>query len=185
MKKNASKPTGGKPARSRKIAGPRARTKRRETLDPPNTHQQARTLIAKAKFLIDFAQCGNVLRSAASAGVDRRTIYGWQASDPKFKAMCDEALEDALDRLEEEARRRAYNGVREPVVSAGKLVTYVRKYSDTLLITLLKGKRPDTYRERHEVTGKDGGPLLTPEKAAKMSDDELRTTLKAAMEALA
>jgi len=38
----------------------------------------------------------------------------------------------------------------------------VRKYSDTLLIFLMKGAMPDKYRERWtgELTGKDGKPLL-------------------------
>src|SRR5207244_3231860 len=29
----------------------------------------------------------------------------------------------------------------------------------TLLALLLRGKRPDTFRERHEQTGRDGAPL--------------------------
>lgn len=144
-------------ARPRKITPQRARTGRR---DQPNTPQQARTLFAKGKFLADFAWCGNVLRSAAAAGIHRRTVYTWLAEDTQFKGIYEQALNDALDRLEEEARRRAVDGVMEPVVSGGNLITHVRKYSDTLLITLLKGKRPDTYRDRHEHTGKDGKALF-------------------------
>jgi hypothetical protein len=34
--------------------------------------------------------------------------------------------------------------------------------SDTVAaIFLLKGARPHVYRDRHEVTGKEGGPLIT------------------------
>ena len=135
--------------------------------------------MAKAKFLIDFAQCGNITRSAAVAGINRRTVTTWRTDDPKFRDIYEAALEEALDRLEEEARRRAVDGVLEPVVSAGALVAHVRKYSDTLLITLLKGKRPDTFRERHEITGKDGGPLITPQQAAAMTDDELKAAMLA------
>jgi hypothetical protein len=179
-----SKPAGDKPTPRRrgshKITRPRARTKRRaETLDPPNTPQQARTLLAKGRFLADFALCGNVLRSAAAARINRRTVYTWLGEDTKFKALYDEALQDALDRLEEEARRRAIDGWMEPVVSGGNLVTHVRKYSDTLLVVLLKGKRPDTFRERHEITGKNGTPLLTPEAAAKLTDEELKAEMQA------
>jgi hypothetical protein len=43
----------------------------------------------------------------------------------------------------------------------GARVGEVREYSDTLLLAMLKGRRPDVYRERHEVTGKDGKPLAT------------------------
>ena len=38
----------------------------------------------------------------------------------------------------------------------------IRVYSDLLLVTLLKGKRPDTYRERFEHTGENGQPLMPP-----------------------
>lgn len=134
----------------------------------------------KARFLADFALCGNVLRSAVAAGCGRRTVYDWRREDSKFAALYDEAHEDALDRLEEEGRRRAYEGVLEPVVSAGQLVTHVRKYSDTLLITLLKGKRPDTFRDRHEVTGKNGGPLVTVDDLKTMSNEDLKAALLAA-----
>lgn len=125
-----------------------------------------------------------MLRSAAAAGVNRRTIYGWLKTDPKFKDLFEAAHDDALDRLEEEARRRAVEGVLEPVVSAGALICHVRKYSDALLITLLKGKRPDTFRERHEVMGKNGGPITTAAVAAAMSDGELKAALQEALEAL-
>ena len=51
--------------------------------------------------------------------------------------------------LEREARRRAVEGVEEPVgFYKGEPSAYVRKYSDTLLIFLMKGARPDKYRDR-------------------------------------
>jgi hypothetical protein len=66
----------------------------------------------------------------------------------------EEAEEIAVDRLADEARRRALEGVLEPLVSAGKLVRddegkpiSVRRYSDNLLLTLLKAHRPPR-RER-------------------------------------
>jgi hypothetical protein len=109
------------------------------------------------------------------AKVGRRTVYDW-LEDKAFKALYDEAHEDALDQLEEEARRRAVDGVLEPLVSAGKLVTTVKKYSDALLITLLKGKRPDTFRERHEYTGKDGKPIQV-EQINEMTDAEMKARM--------
>jgi hypothetical protein len=121
--------------------------------------QRLATLKAKARFLREFAQCGNVLRSAQAVKVGRRTVYVWLEDDEEFKKLYDQAHEDALDQLEEEARRRAVDGVLEPVYQGGVRVGLIRKYSDTLLITLLKGKRPETFRERFEHTGKDGGPI--------------------------
>ena len=57
--------------------------------------------------------------------------------------------------------RRAYLGVEKPVTVAGKREV-IREYSDTLLIFLLKGARPQKYRDniRQEVTGANEAPLV-------------------------
>lgn len=117
--------------------------------------------IAQAKFLAHFALSGNTLKSAQAAKVGRRTVYEWLSANERFKELRDEAHQDALDRLEDEARRRAVDGWLEPVFQGGKRVGLIRKYSDALLIFYLKGKRPETFRERFEHTGKDGAPLVT------------------------
>lgn len=49
--------------------------------------------------------------------------------------------------LEQEAYRRAVEGVEEPVYQGGELVGTVRRYSDKLLEFLLRGRRPQVYRE--------------------------------------
>ena len=50
----------------------------------------------------------------------------------------------------------------------GQVVGAVRKYSDTLLIFLLKSRRPEIYRERAEVA--ISRPPVDP---ADLSDEEL------------
>ncbi len=60
----------------------------------------------------------------------------------------------AADLLESEAYKRAVHGWNEPVGwYMGQAGGMVRKYSDVLLIFLLKGIRPDKYRERVELRG--------------------------------
>lgn len=63
--------------------------------------------------------------------------------------------------LEAEAVRRAYEGVDEPVFYQGSECGEVRKYSDTLLMFLLKGMMPNKYRERVDQTlsNPDGSPI--------------------------
>lgn len=119
-----------------------------------------------AAFLAELALRGNVTESARVAGVARSTVYEWRAEDESFASDWDAALDEAADAMEREAWRRAIEGVDEPVFGAlgnnqgsGEIGT-VRKYSDTLLIFLMKGARPEKYRDRHEVTGKDGAPLF-------------------------
>lgn len=102
---------------------------------------------------------GNILHAAKAAEIDRTEHYRWMA-EPGYAARFEDAANDAVDVLEAEARRRAINGVKEPVGwHLGKPGGYVKRYSDTLLIFLLKGARPAVYRERFEHTGKDGAPL--------------------------
>jgi hypothetical protein len=125
----------------------------------------------KVKFLQHLAECGNVKLSADAAGVGRRTVYTHRQSDKDFAAKWAEAMEDAADVLEAEAHRRAVAGCDEPVIYEGKLCgryvdaqgrtvadntpgatlvpLTVKKFSDTLLIFLLKGARPAKYRETH------------------------------------
>ena len=62
--------------------------------------------------------------------------------------------------LEEEAIRRACRGVNEPVFYRGKVCGAIQKYSDTLLIVLLKALAPAKYREVHELQGEGGGPVI-------------------------
>lgn len=110
----------------------------------------------KRAMLAALALTGNVTAACQKAKVGRRTHYEWVADDEEYAAAVHEAMNEAGDRLEEEARRRAETGVVEPVYGRvgkdqdGKIGT-VRKYSDTLLIFLLKGAKPDKYRERAEV----------------------------------
>ena len=64
------------------------------------------------------------------------------------------AQEVAADLLESEAFKRAAFGVRKPAGwYKGKPGGYVREYSDILAIFLLKGLRPEKYRDRVEVRG--------------------------------
>ena len=53
-------------------------------------------------------------------------------------------------------------GVEKPVHYKGKRVDTVRRFSDTLLMFLLKARRPDIHRERfdHTLAGRDGSPLI-------------------------
>lgn len=116
----------------------------------------------QASFIEELAKRGNVRDACLVAGIPRRTAYDWRAADSAFAAAWDAALDEAADTMEREAFRRAVEGVDEPVYGAlgsgsgtGQ-VGVIRKYSDTLLIFLMKAARPSRFRERHDValTGK-------------------------------
>jgi len=129
------------------------------------TRSRARNLtLAKRKqlFLAELEDRANVSAAAAAAGVDRGTPYRWREADSRFAAAWDAAVDVAVDGLEAEAWRRAHEGWDEPVFQRGEEVGVVRRYSDTLMVTLLKGHRPERYKDRTstELSGPGGTPLL-------------------------
>lgn len=112
-------------------------------------------------FLAALAECGILTQAAELAGIDRVTVWRRRQDDEEFSAACDRAIDMAADKLEAEARRRAVEGVEEPVYQGGQLVGTKTVYSDSLLALLLKGRRKRVFAERVEQTGADGGPVQT------------------------
>lgn len=102
--------------------------------------------------------------AAARAGISRTNVYIASDKDDEFAAAMRRAHDEGADQLEAEARRRAVEGVTRkkfdkgvPIIDPQTGEQYIeREYSDTLLIFLLKGRRPDIFGERvkHEHTGK-------------------------------
>lgn len=145
--------------------------------------RQHPTAKKRARFLAALAGCGNVTRAAEAAGIHRDTAYAWRHADPAFAADWDSAFDEAAPVLEEEAFRRAHDGVEEPltcgkglVLDADGVPVTVHRYSDTLLMFLLKGVKPEKYREnvRHSgavsLTHDFSHIPDTPEAAAAASD---------------
>lgn len=105
-----------------------------------------------------LAESGNVTLAAQAANIERSTAYDRRNSNEVFAVLWDDAMEQAADLLEAEARRRAYDGWDEPVYGrlAGKdagegQIGLVRKYSDSLMQTLLRGAKPEKYRDRQQI----------------------------------
>jgi hypothetical protein len=73
--------------------------------------------------------------------------YKRRRFDGAFRAAWDEATQLGTEALEYEALRRAYHGVEEPVFYRGVQCGSVTKYSDRLLMFLLKARDPAKYRE--------------------------------------
>lgn len=100
-------------------------------------------------FLAAYRKCGVISVAAESAKVDRTQHYRWledKADD--YQERFEHAKEDACEALEVEARRRAVDGWDEPVFHDGHVCGKKRRFSDALLIFLLKGANPEKYRER-------------------------------------
>ena len=124
----------------------------------------------RAEFFALLADGNTVKAAAAAVGVTRQAVYALRKSDPDFWLEWQDSEEEGTEALEQEAKRRAVDGTVKPVFHQGRLVTDaagnpmgIREYSDTLLIFLLKARKPDTYRDnvKHEVSGPGGGPIPT------------------------
>jgi hypothetical protein len=115
----------------------------------------------KEIFVAALAKSPNVTAACQRAKVSRSWAYAEREANSEFAAAWDEALEMGVDEAQGELHRRAVKGVLEPVFYQGEEVGHIRRYSDTLLMFLLKAHRPEVYREtvRSELTGANGGPI--------------------------
>lgn len=97
-------------------------------------------------FLAALAGGWSITKACRDAGISNRTYYDWREEHPEFAVAADRAIEQGTDKLEDIAWERA---------------TRPLDGSDTMLIFLLKARRPAKYREtiRNEHTGPDGKDL--------------------------
>lgn len=95
--------------------------------------------------LIDYPHVGNALNKS---GMSRCVAYKMRDEDSEFRRRWEEAVDRGYDAVEDEALRRAQEGVDEPVYQGGQKVGEIRRYSDHLMTLLLRGRRSDRYRDR-------------------------------------
>lgn len=163
----------------------------------------------KRAFLAAFAVAGTIAGACRAAKITRPTAKAWKQKDPAFAAAWEEAIDAAGDNMEQHAIERATAGWLEPVFGtvyneAGRpvgkqIVGHVRRKSDTLLIFLLKGAKPEKYADRKFLSGADGGPLKVevsqaaekynrlrfwPDGRERMSEAEIKKTFPALLAAV-
>lgn len=102
-------------------------------------------------FLGALSDTHMVTTAAAAAGIKRTAAYARRQRDLQFAQAWDDIEDQSTETLEREAYRRAAEGVLRPVFQGGDEVGQIREFSDTLLIFLLKARRPERYRERYQV----------------------------------
>lgn len=142
----------------------------------------------QARFLAAYRNIGIIKSACKVAGINRSTYYDWRDHDVDFAAHLPDAKEEANESLEIVAHEQAY-GIEEPAISMGRIVyeeipvfdengepkldrhdhpmmrrgkmIMTKKYSPSVLITLLKANMPEKYKDRvaNELTGKKGGPI--------------------------
>ena len=152
-----------------------------------------------SEFLSVLAQTCNVSLACRKVGISRRTVYYARQNHAEFAEQWDEAVAEGKDILLAEAHRRIMNGTKEVTYDEhGKVVRTVHKYSDTMLIFMLKGYFPElfknayaeeesrgpqhTYVENVEISFVDTARDRSPAEAQKISGHRDNTEEKATQE---
>ena len=119
----------------------------------PRLKQQICELAAAGLFRSEIGQ---------QLDIGTRTIRSWCESDPDFEADLKDAEEAWMDQVEKSAVQRAKDGFLEVVVSKGEVVMdprtgdplMQRRFSDGLMMFVLKGRRRDVYGDKQEIDQK-------------------------------
>jgi hypothetical protein len=118
---------------------------------PPSKPQPPRARLSTARrkaLALDLLSQGHSLAHVREVlGINRVTVFRWRQDDPSFAQVYSDAMEAGTALIEQEARRRAVDGYDRPVFQGGKQVGVVRVYSDELAAMLLRGRRPEVYRD--------------------------------------
>lgn len=116
----------------------------------------------KQTFLLALASGFSVTAAAREAKISRSAAYDIKACDSCFSEQWDSAVEESIDLLEDECRRRAM------------------KQSDLLMIFLLRHRRPSVYRPPPRsapamlaLSTEDVAALESARRIRSMSDQEI------------
>lgn len=127
---------------------------------------------AQVEFLYSYIVHGSLRKAAKHSGVHKARHFEW-----KRKALYVECFEEArrltLGALEDEAQRRAVDGVVEPVFYRDKLVGHKRRYSDSLLIRLLEANGPARFGPKPELPNQSRGPGVVIYNGRAPTDEEV------------
>lgn len=126
-------------------------------------------------FCAAIAETANIGRACKAVGIGRTTAYDWRDADPDFAAMWDRAMTIGVTALEDEAKRRAFEGTEEPIIHQGQIQYEVRE-------KLTKGGRPIIDRVTKQpkmevVRNEDGSRKMAT--VRKYSDSLVPLLLKA------
>ena len=108
----------------------------------------------KKKLFIELlAEFGVVTYACKGVDITKQTAYNARKHDRKFADAWDEAVDYSVENMERVAYDRAVNGVNEPLSFKGELTgDTVKRYSDILLMFMIKGNKPEKYRENSKAT---------------------------------
>lgn len=105
------------------------------------------------RFLDELSECGSVSMAAARAGLNRTALYRERDRSKRFAARWDKARDLGVERLQDDAMRRALHGDERPIFKGGEQVGSVHRHDTSLVKFLLQSYRPDIFGTRKDVSG--------------------------------
>ncbi len=124
----------------------------------------------KVRFIELLSVYGVKYKCARAVGIAPMTFNDHMNKDPEFAELVDQAMEHFRGSLEETIIDRAVHGWIEPVVSAGVIVGYVKKFDNRLLELLLKRHIAD-FRDKQQMdVNVSGGVLVAPQTPTSVED---------------
>ena len=131
-------------------------------------------------FLEAIAQGLSVNHAAKKADVHFTRVHALRRENEDFRKQWNQAAELSVELLEQEAQRRAYHGTLKPVFYKGVRCGSIREYSDNMLNTLLRARKPEVYRDGGDSVNRPIAINITIKDAAvEMTVDEVPLDLAA------
>ena len=147
----------------------------------------------KTSFLEALARRGTVKAACEEVGITRYEAKKERAADPIFDRLWSEAIEEIADLLESEAMRRAVTGYETRTVvrrrekketrkddgevsgavsgeTEGEVEQVSQRFSEGLLILLLKANRPDKFGGRATMTDANFGNEIAADRDPPLID---------------
>lgn len=128
-----------------------ADSKPRASRTPKNASGANRRRDWQPAFLAAFRETALVTEACKVAHVARTTVYEERQRNEEFAVAWSEIELETTEAMEREAYRRGVEGVTKPVFQGKEHVGDVQEFSDTLLIFMLKARKPETYRDNVHV----------------------------------
>jgi len=118
------------------------------------------------RFLDQLVESGgNVSKALSGIPITRQMLKKYLKKDAEGKGKFNERYNDAMDmglaELEDEATRRAKDGVTEDIFYKTKKIGVRRKYSDSLMKFILEGRKREVYGKESKLKLEGGDSPLS------------------------
>lgn len=137
---------------------------------------------AKRKTYLDvLRETGEAALARDEVGVCHTTVANARRKVADFRPLEEESLRQYRAKIGAEIHRRGITGVKEPVYHLGKVVGWILKYSDRLLIEHAR-RHVEEYREKIKVDQTTTGTLAVGLADLKALSPESREDLRRILE---